>query len=190
MIYGKYKNARNAAWHCLIDYNIKSLPVNVTKIAKDTGIRVVKNGSVQLLMPNEIGASFINNNQWYIVYDDTALRRRSRYTIAHELGHIFLGHKLIYDRNSRSYDISESTAEQEADIFASRLLSPACVLWGLGLKNPHEIARACDISLTAAEYRAERMKILYERNRFLTNSLERKVYKNFEEYIHSQTYKN
>lgn len=185
MVYGTYKNGRDAAWQCLIDYNINSLPVNVMQIAKKAGIKVVKNSKVNLLSPNESGATFINNGQWYIVYDDYDIIQRCRYTIAHEIGHIFLGHKLKHKHHSQTIDSSRPAAEQEADIFASRLLAPACIIWALGLKQADEIAKLCNISLTAAEFRAERMQILYERNKFLSNPLERKVFKNFEEFINN-----
>lgn len=183
MIYGIYKNARDAAWQCLIDYKITSLPVNVLNIAKSAGIKTAKNSTVNLLLPNESGASFIYNGQWYMIYDDTSSRQRCRFTIAHELGHIFLGHKLKRDCRIQLFDKSEPTAEQEANIFASRLLAPACVIWGLGLNTVDEISKLCDISFTAAEIRTERMKALYKRSKFLSNPLERKVYKNFEKFI-------
>lgn len=186
MIYGIYKNARNAAWQCLLDYNVTSLPVNVMQIAKTAGIKVVKNSKAKLLLPNESGASFINNKQWYIVYDDTAAKQRCRFTVAHEMGHIFLGHKIKRNQHTQNFNSSRPIAEQEADIFASRLLAPACVIWGLKLKSTNEIAKVCDISISAAEFRAERMKILYERNKFLTNPFERKVFNNFKSFINTK----
>ena len=59
MIYGKYKNARNAAWQCLIDYNVNKLPVSVLSIAKSAGIKVVKSSktNINYLMPKESGIS-------------------------------------------------------------------------------------------------------------------------------------
>ncbi|MEG1551166.1 MAG: hypothetical protein RR355_02735, partial [Oscillospiraceae bacterium] len=73
--------------------------------------------------------------------------------------------------------------EIQADIFASRLLAPACVLWGLNLHTADEIMSACNISHSAAQIRAERMAILYSRNVFLQSDLEKKVYSNFSEFI-------
>lgn len=189
MIYGKYKNARNAAWQCLIDYNVNKLPVSVLSIAKSAGIKVVKSSktNINYLMPKESGISVLINKQWYIVYNDNSNIQRCRFTVAHELGHIFLGHELEKrNRRMQTFKKSESFAEQEANIFASRLLAPACVIWALGLKTPNEIASVCNISHSAAEFRAERMRTLYKRNRFLTSSLERKVYKNFKMFIQSQ----
>ena len=186
MIYGKYKNARNAAWQCLIDYNVKSLPVSVLSIAKSAGIKVIKNSKAtnNLLSPNESGISILMDKQWYIVYNDKSTRQRNRFTVAHELGHIFLGHELEKrNQMKQAFIKSESNAEQQANIFASRLLAPACVLWALRLKNSDEIASICDISQTAAKFRAERMKTLYKRNRFLLAPLEREVYNNFKTFL-------
>lgn len=188
MNYGKYKNVRNSSWQCLIDYNISMLPIKVTDIAKQAGIIILKYSEVDKsrLFDGESGATFFENNAIYIVYRDTESKERCRFTIAHELGHIFLGHLLIGDKLSRKFDLTKPEAEQEADIFASRLLAPACVLWGLNLHTAEEIAAVCNISISAARARAERMEVLYKRNKFLTSSLERQVYKQFEDYIKSK----
>ena len=184
MIYGKYKDARNAAWQCLIDYNVTSMPVSVLDIAKSAGIRVIKNSMVKWLLPSESGISIVISNKWFIVYDDSNSRQRCRFTVAHELGHIFLGHELKKRGNlTQTIRDSESFAEQEANIFASRLLAPACVIWALGLRTANEISSVCDISHSAAEFRAERMETLYKRNKFLSAPLERKVYSNFGSFI-------
>lgn len=184
MIYGKYKKARNAAWQCLIDYNISELPIKPTLIARAAGIKIIKNSSVNELSLHESGASILIGSQWYIVYDDNNSVERCRFTVAHELGHIFLGHETVKDRYSRStFDSTKSVIEQEADVFASRLLAPACVLWALDIHTAEDIAKLCNISYMAAQIRAERMKLLYKRNMFLSSPLERAVYKNFEGYI-------
>lgn len=183
-MYGAYKNVRNAAWQCLIDFEIKELPVNLMSISKKADIKILKNSSVNELEPGESGASLLEeSHQWYIVYDDQNTRQRSRFTIAHEFGHIFLGHELRNGHHARTFDKSKSESEREADLFAARLLAPACVLWGLDKHTAVEISGLCDISISAAQARANRMTILYERNMFLTSPLERKVYDNFRDFI-------
>lgn len=188
MNYGKYKNARNASWLCIIDYNVYRLPIKVADIARQAGITVLKYSEVNKnrLSDGESGATFFEDDTIYIIYRDTESKERCRFTIAHELGHIFLGHKLIGDKRSRKFDLSKPEIEQEADVFASRLLAPACVLWGLNLHTAEEIAAVCNISISAAQARAERMKVLYNRNKFLTSPLERQVYNQFENYIKSK----
>lgn len=57
---------------------------------------------------------------------DYAPNRRCNFTLAHELGHIFLGHLLIpYDLKSEAQRLYE---DWEADEFASRLLMPENLL--------------------------------------------------------------
>ena len=181
--YGLYKNVRNAAWQCLIDFNINYLPTNVLQITDAAGIKVVKDSDVGILAPNEIGASFVVDDVWHIVYKNTDSRQTSRFTVAHELGHIFLGHELRQGKHTRKLEKAQPKEESEANTFAYRLLAPACVIWGLGLHKADEIASLCDIPIADAKNRADRMKILYERNKFLSSNLEKKVYKNFEEFI-------
>lgn len=183
MLYGAYKNLRNAAWQVLIDYNIDALPVDLRSICKKTGIKIIKDSTVHLLLPLQSGISILNGNKWYIIYADDQSVERCRFTVAHELGHIFLGHQLVSGYHARTFDVSRPQTEQEADMFAARLLAPSCVLWGLDLRMPEEIAAACKISYSAAYARADRMKILYRRNKFLTSPVEREVYKNFSKYI-------
>ena len=181
--YGAYKNVRDSAWQVLLDYNIKTIPVNVVSIACSSGISIVKNSEVDELKSSEVGASILDGDKWYIVYDDTVSKERIRFTIAHELGHIFLGHPLKLGYHARTIDIDKPETERQADMFAIRLLVPACVVWGLNLHTPDEIQREFHISHTSAKARALRMEVLYERNKFLSSNLERQVYENFKDYI-------
>lgn len=110
---------------------------------------------------------------------DTDPIKDQRYTIAHEIGHILIG---------------DSSSEYEAERFAMGILAPACVLWGLGIHDSESISELCDISLVSARIRAERMRLLYKRERefiekygrscFLRSKLEQQVYKQFEPFIY------
>lgn len=182
-LYGAYKNARNASWQVLIDFKISTVPVRVTDITNASGISLIKNTDVNELKDNEVGISLHDGDGWYIIYDDTVQKERIRFTIAHELGHIFLGHPLRIGYHTRVIDSDKPDVEREADIFASRLLMPACVIWGLNLHTADEIKQTFGVSYTAAQIRAERMKVLYERNKFLTSNLEKQVFENFKAFI-------
>ena len=193
MNYGKYKNLRDAAWQCLIDYNVTELPVKIFKIAEMSGIKVVENRNVSgdnKLSQQESGKSIIENGEWFIIFDETKSRGHCKFTVAHELGHIFLGHELKNGKHLRTFDLSKPERETEADMFAARLLAPACVLWALDLHAPEEISKVCNISLTAATNRAKRMDTLYKRNKFLTSPLERQVYENFRGFLINYKNKN
>ena len=185
MTYGIYENIRDAGWLCLIDNDVRTLPVSIISIASKYNIYVVKHSQTarSYLKPNESGTTIFVGDKIIIIYRDSESIQRCRFTIAHELGHILLGHKLTENRYFRKFDTTKPEIETEADMFASRLLAPACVLWGLNLHTTDEIARACNITKKAAQVRADRMATLYKRNKFLTSPLERKVFNNFRDFI-------
>lgn len=179
MNYQRYKSSRDVAWDVLIKYGVSELPVDILGICKLLGVKV----KYKHFDDGNDGTAQIIESQAVILLEPDRPRERKRFTIAHELGHILLGHVGKCELVSREPSGSDSLIEHEANVFASRLLAPACVLWGLGLHTPEEIMRVCDISYTAACIRAERMKELYTRNKFLISPRERIVYKQFENYI-------
>lgn len=188
MNYGIYQNVRDSSWRCLLEAGITELPVSVVKIARHFDINIVKNSVHNWLEPSQSGVSFVTErDEWVIVYDDYDSIGRKRFTIAHELGHILLGHPLKEGlQHTRTFNTNRPQVESEADMFAARILSPACVLWALGLHTAEEIAEQCRISYTAAQIRAERMKILYARQKFLTSPTERQVFEAFRPWIEEQ----
>ncbi len=186
MEYGKYKNARNASWQCLIDYQITSLPVKVSHIVKNSeNIRLIKNCNVKKLRDNQSGMTIKTKNIFNIIYRETDSPQRCRFTIAHELGHIFLGHLLINTPEYKTFAIRDDN-ESEANVFARDILAPACVLHELKIKTPYQISELCDISYEAAEYRIKRLQLLEMRNAWYLHPLERVIYKQFEEFIKSK----
>lgn len=187
-VYGIYKDVRDAAWQCLLDFEITALPVDLLKIANEAQIKVLKNSEVNILSGGESGICLLDGNAWYLVYDDESNIGRRRFTIAHELGHIFLGHSLLKGYHGRTFNTEKPQVERDADMFAARLLAPACVLWGLDIHDAQDIARVCNISKAAAKARAERMAVLYQRQKFLVHPLERKVYAQFGNYIEQKKY--
>lgn len=170
MTYDIYKNVRNASWQCLIDCHIDKLPTALGEICKSNGIQIIKNSTLEQskLSPNERGRTMYIDGKCVIIVRDTEPLPMQRYTIAHEIGHILLGDK---------------STEQECERFAIGILAPACVLWALNANTADEIAQLCNISHRSAEIRAERMKILNQRNKYLTHPLERQVFKQFEPFI-------
>lgn len=182
-IYGAYKKVRNASWQALIDNKVDRLPVDIVRIVCDNGILLLKNSKAKELRNDEAGISIFDGKQWFIVYDDTLPIGRKRFTVAHELGHIFLGHPLIAGFHARILGEKLPQTESEANIFASRFLAPACVLWGLNINTAADIEQVCEISGEAAEIRAKRMEELYKRNMFLASPLERRVYNQFKDFI-------
>jgi Zn-dependent peptidase ImmA (M78 family) len=177
--YTDYKNSRDMAWRILLDCRVKELPVSVTEICRMLGIQI------KLYKPQDDndGMSLILNEVPMILVGSNSSGGRQRFTAAHEMGHILLGHVGKYELVSREPSPSDSPIEQAANVFASRLLAPACVLWGCRAATPEEIMRLCKISHPAAQFRAERLTLLIKRGMFLASPLERAVYAQFRDFM-------
>jgi len=122
--------------------------------------------------------------KFYIIYKDSEPHERCRFTVAHELGHIFLGHLLIAE-SACAYRTfaARNDIESSANVFARDLLAPACILHELGVQSAEDIAKLCDISLEAGRIRAARIRLLEKRGAWYKSPLERKVRKQFENSI-------
>lgn len=177
MAYDIYKQARDTAWKFLIDNHVTSLPVKLSAICRQRGISLLYDHDRKCLPRNERGCTFIDcMGKFSIVLNPDDSIVIQRYTIAHELGHIFLNH-------FTEKTMSSSDMEYQAERFAIDILAPACVLWGLDLHTTKDISKVCNISERAAQIRAERMEVLYKRNKFLTSPLERQVFEQFRPFI-------
>lgn len=179
MNYSAYQNSRNLAWEVLLQEQVTCLPVKTSRVCRQMGI------SVRYYDPEDEndGYSTILDGKPVIFVKQDCLRARQRFTVAHELGHILLGHVGEYTLVNREPSSKDNPIEQAANVFASRLLAPACVLWALDAWTAEDIMRLCDISRQAAEYRAARMAELRQRGKFLSHPLERQVYEQFRGFI-------
>lgn len=181
--YGVYRSCRDAAWQCQKDFDVCTLPVKLLSAANRASIRIVKNSEMEELRGNETGAGIYYDGKWYIIYDDTLELAQSRMTIAHELGHILLGHEYKYSDLRFEKTDKKLKCEREADMFAVRFLAPACVLHELGATTADDIARLCVIPRSVAVERARRMKLLEARGAFYKSPLEREVRDKFDDFI-------
>lgn len=179
MNYKEYKNSRDLVWRVLINEEITELPIDIVPLCRSMDI------DVKWYQPPDgnSGVTAVINGKPTIFVARNEPRQRQRFTIAHELGHILLGHVGKYALVNRELSATDNPIEQAANVFASRLLAPACVLWACGAESAEDIMHICDISKIAAEYRAQRMAVLRQRGKFLSHPLERQVYKQFSNYI-------
>lgn len=177
-----YIKARNLSWQVLIESEVTSFPIKITKICKKYNIDVYKYSESESILKNSFkneksnndGFAIKRNNKYYIFYNDKCINSRCRFVIAHELGHILLGH---LEQKNKHED------EQQANIFASRVLAPSCVINALEISNPMILAKTFDISVEFATYRLDRMKILNKRKMFLTHYLEKQVFLKMQDFI-------
>ena len=141
-----YKSGIKKAMEVLVEFDILQTPVCFTQIfsALSNEIRLMRYSEYMkrcqcsledtiAVMQSSDGACIYKPyvGKYLIFYNDVDPRmgRRERFTIAHELGHYFLGHLEKAGTNILSRgELSESEYsryEREADIFARNLLSPA-----------------------------------------------------------------
>ena len=193
-----YKNARDEAWRLLIKNHTSELPIDVRKICKAERIRVFTYTRAQKLIRSMDLEENTKENDAFsfarvIFYNEETTPERQRFSIAHELGHILLHSPDGATVYNREISPNDDPKESEANVFASRLLAPLCVLHFLGVNSPEEISALCAISKPAAEIRYRRLCEIRERDEemrrktgrgsFLLSPLEREVCCNFERYI-------
>lgn len=187
MLYTDYQASRDLAWEILIREGVAELPVSMMKLCRNLGVTIML-GSMDIS-----GYHIMQDGEPVIMINNAEPTRRQRFTTAHELGHILLGHKDKCGVAYRDPNPHDDPEEQAANVFAGRLLAPAIVLRDLGVTNAEQIAGICKISNQAAEYRMQKLQILYDREkRFLVergrscfgmSPLERTVQKQFAKYI-------
>ena len=180
MDYKEYKTSRNLAWDILSREGVNELPVKVSDICAGLGIALKGYRSTD----SNPGFCNIMDGQPYIFVDLGANRALRRFTAAHELGHILLGHVGEFTHLLDATPRYTRDHERAADAFAMRLLAPACVLWGCDVVCAEEISKLCEISLYTAQQRMSRMKRLYERSKFLLSPEEKAVYEQFWPFIY------
>lgn len=149
----------------LCELEINSLPINPFKIAAELGnVYICKwselRGNFQEEDPLSIdkeGADAKTQHMrgqdgYLIVYDDRVeSHQRIRWTIAHEIGHIILGHLTSFEATALCRKgLSETdykVLEREADTFAVNLLAPMTIIRRLNFIESKDVfTKLCDLS--------------------------------------------
>ena len=197
MSYKDYQTARNAAWQILIDCHVDILPVDIRAICRrlgcklysyDAGWKLIAAFRLQEQTEKADGFTVLYRDVPYIFYSNSVPETRQRFTIAHEIGHIVLGHvgEGKYTIMNREPAPGDSADETQANQFAARILAPACVLNALDAVEVEQISLRGCVSHQASEFRAKRMKQLRTRGKFLSHPLEREVMRQFEPFVMSR----
>lgn len=101
--------------------------------------------------PGKAGTIFLKNGEYPL---------RSRFTLAHEIGHVVLGHRndgVITDFYRGRLNGHSSTAERDANEFAAELLMPRQLFadfWNSGVPE-EDLSIVFGVSVTAAAVRAK-----------------------------------
>src|SRR3990172_6760784 len=124
-----YTFARNMARKALKDYDLSEVPTDLLKIFTQLGLKYIEMNDAE-----DIDGAIIEigGKPAIAVLNKAKPLPRQRFTLAHELGHIFLAHtrRDIYDPEESRENVRQLTdklkppKEKEADVFASELLIP------------------------------------------------------------------
>ena len=132
----------------LFDY-----PINLYKLCKfyDWKIKFYNRKKNKEFFQISTDGFVVENNDNYIIFlNEEMIESRKRFTIAHEIGHILLGHHHKDGYNLIANDGLDTDVEKEANMFARILLCPPQIIRYLP-KNPHPISTLLDVSNKMAE---------------------------------------
>lgn len=177
-----YRKAVKTAIEVLEDYAIPQAPVDlwmiINALSREIAVKPYSDIMIATGRSREEVIDAFNSKMGVCCYDSTTSKYLiyynedlsdpwTRFTLAHELGHIFLEHHRmagtdILNRQFLSNDEYDEY-EKEANVFARNLLSPAPLAWsvieeGHSRNQNHDIQNAFDVSETAANVRVNMIR--------------------------------
>lgn len=156
-------------------YNIKSFPINpfeviraekygLTKYSELTKEYHCSLDKVCTCLQSADGKTIFDGQYYSIAYNDLKVDTRIRFTLMHELGHIFLNHLVDFEKTEimRNGKITSGLTRQEykvleneANAFARNVLSPVPMFLTLKDKSINNVSFTFGISPSAAETRID-----------------------------------
>lgn len=150
-----------------------SLPI--TRVLDTLGTDVFPGLTVEILPKNDPLMKFIwaytdPNTKTIFIREDTYEKAcegdpQSRFTIAHEMGHLFLNHKPDLSLSRKDFEGKPPIfydAEWQADTFAAELLMPVDIVKG---KTYTEVQKLCNVSASAAQARVRKVEEEFKNER-------------------------
>lgn len=167
--YARYDYCYAKSCEFLEEFKIKAFPINVLEIVHQRNWGLVpysefmyefhcERQTVIRILGSSDGYTIWDGTNYSIAYnDDPKLGDRTRFTIMHEIGHIYLGHLLDFEA-TKIYRGSLTKCEyrvleNEANVFARNVLSPVSMYLTLKNKSATNVAHTFGITTTAAEAR-------------------------------------
>lgn len=159
----KLKEARHKAKAILKTANIVSPAVNLNTIyhlaQRDFNL-IIQGANATVLPTNVDGITKRDGDEVFILYNESVSVARQRFTVAHELGHLYLGHV----HGGSSIDLGTKNFDEiEANQFAAHLLIPPLFLRKdikAGQKDPKELAKIYQVSEQALWWQIDKAGLL------------------------------
>lgn len=118
---------RKIATHILREADITAPPVSLNDVVKYLKSKENLNFYARSeSLPNTFSGMYTRtNNTVGVLYNKNQPQVRQRFTVAHELGHLVLGHTVGVNQHNELINLSaDEPIEVEANIFAAELLMP------------------------------------------------------------------
>lgn len=152
--------------------NINSFPLDCENIVNILGCKLYKYS--ELSEAKRQGCLQVSNESMKIhnriYYNDAIMSEgRVRFSIMHELGHIFLGHG----------EYRNNVLEAEANYFASNILAPRMAVHYSQCKRPKHVMNQFGLTFEAATYVLEDYDRWYRRTSHKMNSFDKLMYSQF-----------
>lgn len=153
----RYNEIKHEVLFMFEECEVEALPIDCFEIARKLHYHLVPYSylpdyALRLAMEfSSDGFSTLYHNprtgmyEWYIFYNDYNNMARQRWTIFHEIGHIYLGH---FEDDVKTYAEKES----EANFFAKYSIAPPPLINTARCESPEEVADYFCVSGEAAVY--------------------------------------
>ena len=173
--YARYDYCSQKAYDFLEQYSIKSFPINPFEIIAKENYGLMKYSELMeefgcsldkvcTCLRSSDGKTILDNGHYSIAYNDFKSTTRIRFTIMHEIGHIYLNHLVDFEKTemlrggefvTRLTKQEYKVLENEANAFARNVLSPISMYFTLKDKSIENVAWTFGLSIPAAETRVD-----------------------------------
>lgn len=165
----RYAYIKNIVNKLYLTYKINNYPIDISNFLRSfDNIKVVNysqfmydfnltaSKTIEMLSSDEGCCTYKRSQDRYLIYlNDLEYKcdARKLWTVVHELGHIFLNHYNLLDKDKYDKDELYKFKEKEANYFTSIFLAHPLILKELNIKSSRHIEHFCGLSEEAAEYR-------------------------------------
>lgn len=125
-------NSTDFLYDCITDFqisnNLTEYPLDLPKLCAQKGWSLIPYDVLRhphMLSVTNDGLSIYKEGKFYILYNKYTYGPRLLFTVAHEIGHILLGHHFL---SEKEFIKQNDELERAADIFAANLLCPAFLI--------------------------------------------------------------
>lgn len=171
----RYKKVMKRVHDFLLNENITNFPLDpfsiinrnkwglmsYSEFAREEGVTIEE---VTSAVQSEDGFTIYDGSNYTILYNDTIESSgRIRFTLMHEIGHIYLNHLTEFDetilKRSALTEEKYRVLENEANSFARNTLAPAVLVKELNITTERELMEYFHLSQSAAKVRLQSLAL-------------------------------